>query len=106
MNKEISVIEAAKLLQSDPNACLLDVREPVELEICRIKGAIHIPMGTIPDRQDELPKDKTIIIFCHHGMRSRSVQDYLEAKGFDNLINLAGGIDAWSKQVDPEIPQY
>jgi len=106
MNKEISAQDAAKLRKSDSTVSFLDVREDSELEICKIDGAIHIPMGEIPERAESLPKDKTIIVFCHHGMRSANVQQYLEAKGFENLINLAGGIHAWANSVDPEVPTY
>ena len=106
MNKEISALDAAKLRESDPNVAFLDVREDSELEICRIDGALHIPMGQIPERVDSLPKDKTIIVFCHHGMRSANVQQYLEAKGFDNLVNLAGGIHAWAVEVNPDLATY
>lgn len=106
MNKEISVFEAANLQTHSNQAVLLDVREDSELEICRIEGALHIPMGQIPNRFESLPKDKKIIIFCHHGMRSMQVLQYLENKGFDQLANLAGGIDAWSLEVNPDIPRY
>ena len=106
MNKEISALHAAKLRESDPGVAFLDVREHSELEICRIEGALHIPMGEIPERADSLPKDRTTVIFCHHGMRSAHVQRYLEAKGFRNLMNMAGGIHGWSLEVDPEVPRY
>lgn len=106
MNKEISALHAAKLSEADPEVTFLDVREDSELEICRIEGALHIPMGEIPERAESLPKDSPLIVFCHHGMRSANVQQYLEAKGFKNLMNMAGGIHAWSLEVDPDIPTY
>jgi len=106
MNKEISAPEAANLQINDNDVVLLDVREESELAICRIEGALHIPMGQIPDKADSLPKDKKIIVFCHHGMRSMNVLQYLEARGFNNVINLAGGIHAWSIEVDPSIARY
>ncbi|MFO8027922.1 MAG: rhodanese-like domain-containing protein [Opitutales bacterium] len=106
MNKEISVTEAAKLRETDPEVVFLDVREDSELAICRIDGALHIPMGEIPERAESLPGDRPMVVFCHHGMRSANVQQYLEAKGFKNLMNLAGGIHAWSREVDPEVPTY
>lgn len=106
MNKEISAPEAANLQINDNDVILLDVREDSELAICRIEGALHIPMGQIPDKADSLPKDKKIIVFCHHGMRSMNVLQYLEARGFNNVINLAGGIHAWSIEVDPSIARY
>ena len=106
MNKEISATEASNLKQSNSEILFLDVREHSELDICRIEGALHIPIGEIPERMGSLPRDKTIIIFCHHGMRSANIQQYLEASGFENLINMGGGIHAWSHYVDPEVPTY
>lgn len=106
MNKQISASEAAKLRKTDPEVVLLDVREDSELAICRIDGALHIPMGEIPERAESLSKERPMVIFCHHGMRSANVQQYLEAKGFTNLMNLAGGIHAWSLEVEPEMPTY
>ncbi|MEM8868034.1 MAG: rhodanese-like domain-containing protein [Verrucomicrobiota bacterium] len=106
MNKEISAGEAAKLLRSDETVALLDVREDAELEICRIEGSLHIPMGLIPEAHLSLPREGKLIVFCHHGMRSLNVVQYLEAQGFENAINLAGGIHAWSFEVDPEMARY
>jgi rhodanese-related sulfurtransferase len=106
MNKEISVQEAVNLREKDSGAVLLDVREHSELTICRIEGALHIPMGEIPERHGALPKDKPLVVFCHHGMRSMNVVKYLEAKGFSNAINLAGGIHAWAVELDPEMRHY
>lgn len=105
MNKEISASEAAKLMDRD-DVILLDVREDEELAICKIEGALHIPMGLIPERAESIPKDKQLIIFCHHGMRSLNVCQYLEARGFANTVNLAGGIHAWSFEVDPDMRRY
>jgi len=106
MNKEISVSEAANLRENAENVIFLDVREDVELAICRIEGALHIPMGQIPQRIEALPKDDKMIVFCHHGMRSLNVVQYLEARGFQNAINMSGGIHAWSHEIDPEVSKY
>lgn len=106
MNKEISVGDAAILRDNNKEAVFLDVREDSELALCRIDGALHIPMGEIPERHKTLPKDAPLIVFCHHGMRSLNVVQFLEAKGFDNAINLAGGIHAWAVEVDPEMRRY
>lgn len=106
MNKEISAADAAKLRETNPEVVFLDVREHSELAICRIEGALHVPMGEIPERAASLPKGPPVVVLCHHGMRSAQVQRYLEAKGFENLINLAGGIHAWSLEVDPAVPTY
>ena len=106
MNKEISATHAAKLRESDPEVTFLDVREDSELAICRLEGALHIPMAEIPQRADSLPKDGSLIVVCHHGMRSANVQQYLEAKGFRNIMNLAGGIHGWALEVDTEMARY
>lgn len=106
MNKTISAVEAAKLYSTEPEVIFLDVREDSELAICRIERALHIPMAEIPERADSLPKDATLILFCHHGMRSAHVQQYLQSRGFENLLNLEGGIHAWSMEVDPQMSRY
>lgn len=105
MDKEISAVDTAFLLKST-NAAILDVREENELSICRIEGALHIPMAEVPDRYAELPKDVPLIVFCHHGMRSLKVVEYLKARGLENAINLTGGIHAWANEVDAEMPRY
>lgn len=105
MDKEISAVDTAFLLKSS-NAAILDVREENELSICRIEGALHIPMAEVPDRYAELPKDVPLIVFCHHGMRSLKVVEYLKARGLENAINLTGGIHAWANEVDAEMPRY
>lgn len=106
MNKEINVSQAVKLRETNSEVIFLDVREPSELAICRIEGALHIPMAEIPERADSLPKEAPIVLLCHHGMRSAHVQQYLETKGYENLMNLRGGIHAWALEVDPKMPRY
>ncbi len=106
MNKEISAAEASILRENNENVVLLDVREDSELAICRIEGALHIPMGEIPNRHEALPKDAPLVVFCHHGMRSLNVVQFLEAKGFENSINLSGGIHAWAQEVEPAMQRY
>lgn len=106
MNKEISAVEAAALKKQNPEVAFLDVREDIELKVCRIEGALHIPMGEVPERFEALPKQAPLIVLCHHGMRSAQVVQFLEAKGFDNAINLGGGINAWAIQVDPSMSRY
>jgi rhodanese-related sulfurtransferase len=88
------------------DAVLLDVREPAELALAAISFAERIPMGEIPARYRELDNNKTIVVMCHSGVRSLQVAHYLMAHGFARVINLAGGIDAWSQQIDSSIPRY
>jgi len=85
---------------------ILDVREQWEYDICHIKESVHIPMGQIAERKDELNMEDTIIVVCHHGIRSRMVAKFLDASGFINVINLSGGVDSWSKEVDQSMPKY
>lgn len=86
---------------------LLDVREPWEFAICHLPGSRHMPMSSIPARAPaELAPEDEIVVICHHGARSLQVAMFLERTGFGNVYNLSGGIDAWSKQVDPAMPTY
>lgn len=89
---------------------VLDVREPWELQTASVRAQGFelktIPMGEIPARLAELPKDQPIACLCHHGMRSMNVAAFLEQHGFELLANISGGIDAWSHEVDPQVPRY
>ena len=85
---------------------LIDVRETFEYEIARIDGARLIPLGEIAERADELPRNRPIVIHCHSGRRSAEAVRLLQQRGFGNIYNLEGGIDAWSDQIDPGVPKY
>ncbi len=93
---------------------VLDVREPWEFHTAAIRpldGApafdvLSIPMQEIPARLAELPKDRPIACLCHHGMRSQNVARYLAQNGFEQVVNIAGGIAAWSDEADPSVPRY
>lgn len=85
---------------------LLDVREPWEFERCHIDGAVSLPMNGIPMRLAELPRDRDIVVICHHGVRSYHVARFLDHNGFTRVINLTGGVDAWAKEADPTMPTY
>lgn len=85
---------------------LLDVRERWEWETARIEGAQHIPMREVPSRFEELERDRAVVAICHHGGRSLQVAMYLEKNGFTRVHNLQGGVDAWSRTVDPAVPLY
>jgi rhodanese-related sulfurtransferase len=92
------------------NALLLDVREPWEVELAaiRLPGVVHknIPLTHIPERMSELDASQSIVCICHHGVRSLQVVAFLQRHGFESVYNLAGGIDAWSAEVDPTVPRY
>jgi rhodanese-related sulfurtransferase len=85
---------------------LLDVREHAELALAAVSGALHIPMREVPTRLHELDRDKPIVVLCHSGRRSYMVADYLRGQGFDDVFNLTGGIDAWSRELDSRVPRY
>lgn len=85
---------------------LLDVREPWEFEYCRIEGSQLIPMGQIPAAATTLDKNRETVVICHHGIRSRQVAYYLDHLGFGNVINLAGGVEAWARDVEPTMKRY
>ena len=77
-----------------------------EISTASLPGTLNIPMREIPGRFEELPKDKDIVVMCHHGMRSQQVAGFLVQRGFEKIFNLSGGIDAWSREVDPKVPLY
>jgi len=104
---ELSVEETQRLLAADPaETLLIDVREPHECAICCILGAQAIPMRQIPGQLSVLPRDKHLLIHCHHGGRSLRVTEYLRSQGFSRVSNVAGGIDAWAQQLDPSLARY
>ncbi|MGD8976744.1 MAG: rhodanese-like domain-containing protein [Gammaproteobacteria bacterium] len=107
MVEEITVRDLIALLAEPSTAPqVLDVREPWELALARVEMTVNIPMGQVPDRLGELDPEQTMVVMCHHGNRSRQVAIFMMQKGFSRVINLAGGIDAWSAEVDPTIPRY
>ena len=100
-------VSAAQALLSGPNPPLLvDVREPWENQTASIPGAVLIPLGELASRTGELPKDRPILVHCHHGGRSMRATQFLRAKGFPRTTNVAGGIHQWSLSIDPSVPKY
>jgi rhodanese-related sulfurtransferase len=85
---------------------LLDVREPWEVEICRLPDSVNIPLALLPGRLDSLPRADVLVVLCHHGMRSRQAVRWLRANGVADAVNLTGGIDAWARLVDPSMRIY
>jgi adenylyltransferase/sulfurtransferase len=85
---------------------VLDVRNPPEVEICRLDGARLIPLRELPGRLGELDPADTLVVHCHHGPRSARAVAFLRGQGFERAYNLAGGIDAWSAEIDPTVPRY
>ncbi|HKB89172.1 MAG TPA: molybdopterin-synthase adenylyltransferase MoeB [Opitutaceae bacterium] len=103
---EISIEETRQILDADPETILVDVREPYELEICKVERSVDIPMRQIPERMDDLPRDKRVLVMCHHGGRSLRVTEYLRNRGLQNVSNVQGGIDAWATSFDPAMRRY
>ena len=103
--RELSATATAALL-AEREMVLLDVREPWEYAHSHIEGSLHVPMQQVPDRLDEIPRELPLVVVCHHGMRSLQVAHFLAAQGYADVANLTGGIDAWSRTVDPTVPTY
>jgi adenylyltransferase/sulfurtransferase len=103
---EINIDQFKEIRDNGNDVVVLDVREYHEYDICNIEGSVLIPLGEIADRLDELNEDDEIVVHCHHGGRSMRATQFLRDKGFKNVKNLAGGIDAWAEKHDPDMPRY
>lgn len=105
---EISCEDVQQLLQSGEPFAFIDCREADEYDVCRIAGAKLLPMSELRDRLPELESHRSerIVIHCHHGGRSLRVAAFLRQQGFDQAQSMAGGIDAWSARIDPQVPRY
>jgi rhodanese-related sulfurtransferase len=105
MVQDISPRELQALLAASDAPVVLDVREPWELEIARLPDTLHIPMAEVPARLAELPSDRDIVVMCRSGGRSLRVAEYLDEEG-RRVRNLAGGILAWARDIDPSLKAY
>jgi len=103
---EMSPHELKRRMDAGEPFQLIDVREPFEYEIARIDGAKLIPLGEITEQLDELEREQPIVVHCHSGKRSAQAVRMLQQRGFTKAYNLEGGIDAWSDQIDPDVPKY
>jgi sulfur-carrier protein adenylyltransferase/sulfurtransferase len=101
MNDEISVQELSEILEADPKAILIDVREQEEFDEANLSGKL-IPMSEFQDRFAEIPKEGTVYVHCRSGKRSRTAIEFLKSKGYANCMNVTGGILAWLNEVNPE----
>src|ERR1044072_3861624 len=108
MPQEIAPRELARRLINGHAVRLIDVRQPWENEKASLPDSILIPLNELPQRTEEVGRDTDafVVVYCHHGIRSLSAVAYLERLGLQNVYSLAGGIDAWSCEVDPAIPRY
>lgn len=106
MEFEITPQDFKRRSESGEVFVLLDVREPWERELAQIGPSSHIPMADVPTRLQELDPDDHIVVYCHHGVRSLNVTAWLRQQGYERVQSLAGGIDRWSRMIDPSIPKY
>jgi rhodanese-related sulfurtransferase len=111
---ELSVQSLAEQMNRGELVVLLDVREPFERDLCAIQAPLgatdlHIPMRSVASRLPEIhlaAAQAVLVVYCHHGVRSRAVGEWLLGQGITGVQNLSGGIDAWSRLVDPSVPRY
>jgi rhodanese-related sulfurtransferase len=107
MDYEISVEDVKAKIDRNETFTLIDVREPWEFQSAHIDGARLLPMGDVPSRaHQELDPEDHIVVLCHHGVRSMNVTAWLRQQGFEKAQSMRGGIDAWSRSVDPKVPLY
>jgi adenylyltransferase/sulfurtransferase len=104
--KVITVTELKARIDNGDDFVLLDVREPHEIEICKLANSVKIPLGQLPERLGELDPAADIVVHCKMGVRSANACDFMAAHGFTKVANLVGGITAWSDEVDPSVPKY
>ena len=107
MVREVDPSEIARRLRTEPGRLLLlDVREGYERDVARIDPSLHIPMSEVPDRLAEIDAEREVVVYCHTGVRSAMVAGFLEQHGYRHVANLRGGVDAWSREVDPAVSRY
>ncbi|MGI9114496.1 MAG: molybdopterin-synthase adenylyltransferase MoeB [Chthoniobacterales bacterium] len=102
----VSASQLHEMILGGEEVTLIDVREPFEVQIARLDPATLIPLGEIPERMNEIPRTGKTVLFCKSGVRSANAITFLRSKGYDNLVNLDGGIEAWREQVDPSLRKY
>ena len=108
MAEEISARDLAKLIENGQSIRLIDVRQVWENQLAKLPDSLLIPLNDLPMRAGEIPLETStvVVVFCHHGVRSKSAAEYLRRLGHGNVCALRGGIDAWSCEVDPAVPRY
>lgn len=100
-------VEALRDMMAKPNKpFVLDVREKWEKDICSLPDSVLIPLATLPKAYENLPKDRPLVVHCHHGGRSAKAVAFLQGQGFGNAVNLKGGIHAWSQRIDGNVKTY
>lgn len=102
----MQALELFKHIQDEREIIILDVREYDEIEICKLENSIHIPLNLVPEKLDSIPKEREIVVLCHHGIRSAMVANFLNDKGYLRVHNLEGGIHAWATEIDGQMKKY
>lgn len=105
-DSECSVAEVAEMPHSDSPPALVDVREPGEWEIAHLEGALPISQRLIEEMMDNWERERPIVCYCHHGVRSLQATHFLRTQGFSNVRSMRGGLDAWAREIDPAMPRY
>ena len=105
---EITAIELKDRIDSESVPVLVDVRESFERDIADLPevGQIRIPLADVPGRLGEIPRDREVVFYCRSGSRSGSAVQFLQAQGYESVINLQGGVLAWRQDVDPSLTAY
>ena len=106
MVRDISPAEYVATMAGQARTLLVDVREGWELEIARLPDAVHIPLAALPERLAELDRNRDVVVMCRSGGRSLTAARFLESRGYPSVANLAGGILAWQRDVDPTLATY
>ena len=106
LNCEIDIAALERLRANGEDLVIIDVREPWEREICSIAGSLGIPLDELPERTGELGDAGTLVLVCHHGVRSLQAAIWLRRQGFENAVSLSGGIDAWASELEPTMRRY
>ncbi len=107
MVPQIHPTQLKQMLDAGAPVVLLDVRQPEEHAFCALPGSVLIPLGELPSRAQEVePGEALVVVYCHHGVRSLSGAMILQQFGVEDVASMAGGIDAWSRLVDPNVPRY
>jgi len=103
---DVTPLQLKVMLGNNPDLLVLDVREPSELTICRLEKSLDIPLGILPLRFEEVPKNQPVVVLCKMGGRSAQAVQFLKSKGYNNVSNLVGGIIRWIDDVNPTLKKY
>jgi len=104
--ESVSPQQLQELLAGKNPPLLLDVRDQWEYDVAHLEGARLLPLDDLQIHAFDLPRDREIVVYCHHGMRSAAAMNFLMQHQYTNVKNLSGGIDRWARELDPEMPRY